>query len=123
MTGQVALMLGVVACAAGRVRSQRERTRRFAGSSIRNVAKPGRRGLATPASATSNGSSARLTPRISPRPASESGRGAWMHAPMLETIGNVPSAHGRAFSRSEEHTSELQSHSDLVCRLLLEKKK
>ena len=24
--------------------------------------------------------------------------------------------------RSEEHTSELQSHSDLVCRLLLEKK-
>src|SRR5438034_6884131 len=32
----------------------------------------------------------------------------------------VPEA-GR--SRSEEHTSELQSHSDLVCRLLLEKKK
>src|SRR5436190_15100298 len=29
----------------------------------------------------------------------------------------------RASMRSEEHTSELQSHSDLVCRLLLEKKK
>src|SRR5437588_7425082 len=29
----------------------------------------------------------------------------------------------RAEGRSEEHTSELQSHSDLVCRLLLEKKK
>src|SRR5947207_7370512 len=29
----------------------------------------------------------------------------------------------RALCRSEEHTSELQSHSDLVCRLLLEKKK
>src|SRR5438034_6631708 len=30
----------------------------------------------------------------------------------------------RSFAnRSEEHTSELQSHSDLVCRLLLEKKK
>src|SRR5215204_7284637 len=28
----------------------------------------------------------------------------------------------RRRSRSEEHTSELQSHSDLVCRLLLEKK-
>src|SRR5438034_3795523 len=28
-----------------------------------------------------------------------------------------------AAGRSEEHTSELQSHSDLVCRLLLEKKK
>src|SRR5438034_2579499 len=27
-----------------------------------------------------------------------------------------------AQNRSEEHTSELQSHSDLVCRLLLEKK-
>src|SRR2546421_7028407 len=27
------------------------------------------------------------------------------------------------FERSEEHTSELQSRSDLVCRLLLEKKK
>src|SRR5437588_7969089 len=27
-----------------------------------------------------------------------------------------------AIARSEEHTSELQSHSDLVCRLLLEKK-
>src|SRR2546421_12934174 len=29
----------------------------------------------------------------------------------------------RSRSRSEEHTSELQSRSDLVCRLLLEKKK
>src|SRR5438034_8934475 len=29
----------------------------------------------------------------------------------------------RDCARSEEHTSELQSHSDLVCRLLLEKKK
>src|SRR5260370_26763230 len=28
-----------------------------------------------------------------------------------------------AMSRSEEHTSELQSHLNLVCRLLLEKKK
>src|SRR5438477_3536434 len=29
----------------------------------------------------------------------------------------------KASSRSEEHTSELQSHVNLVCRLLLEKKK
>src|SRR5277367_7022480 len=29
----------------------------------------------------------------------------------------------RRWPRSEEHTSELQSHHDLVCRLLLEKKK
>src|SRR5260370_28989879 len=30
---------------------------------------------------------------------------------------------GRSAMRSEEHTSELQSHLNLVCRLLLEKKK
>src|SRR5947207_6899158 len=30
--------------------------------------------------------------------------------------------HVNTCERSEEHTSELQSHSDLVCRLLLEKK-
>src|SRR5260221_2830878 len=30
---------------------------------------------------------------------------------------------GKSRARSEEHTSELQSHSDLVCRLLLEKQK
>src|SRR2546421_1157266 len=30
---------------------------------------------------------------------------------------------GKLTQRSEEHTSELQSRSDLVCRLLLEKKK
>src|SRR5260370_41765196 len=35
--------------------------------------------------------------------------------------GNAPGPRG-AF-RSEEHTSELQSHLNLVCRLLLEKKK
>src|SRR5690242_21192665 len=33
--------------------------------------------------------------------------------------GRTPGAYGR----SEEHTSELQSHVNLVCRLLLEKKK
>src|SRR5260221_4609456 len=39
-------------------------------------------------------------------------------------IGSVPTATWwPATRRSEEHTSELQSHSDLVCRLLLEKKK
>src|SRR2546430_9718926 len=32
-------------------------------------------------------------------------------------------AQGAALRRSEEHTSELQSQSNLVCRLLLEKKK
>src|SRR5260370_9626223 len=35
----------------------------------------------------------------------------------------VPNPAASAFGRSEEHTSELQSHLNLVCRLLLEKKK
>src|SRR2546427_1606712 len=35
----------------------------------------------------------------------------------------VSACHWRSASRSEEHTSELQSQSNLVCRLLLEKKK
>src|SRR5438132_8275870 len=39
-------------------------------------------------------------------------------------IHSVADLRGKAIGvRSEEHTSELQSHSDLVCRLLLEKKK
>src|SRR2546430_4512108 len=37
--------------------------------------------------------------------------------------GRPGSAPGRQMLRSEEHTSELQSQSNLVCRLLLEKKK
>src|SRR5260370_15945243 len=34
-----------------------------------------------------------------------------------------PPTRSKSASRSEEHTSELQSHLNLVCRLLLEKKK
>src|SRR2546428_618566 len=48
----------------------------------------------------------RRKPRTAPPPPSRSG-----------------SAPPRSRCRSEEHTSELQSRSDLVCRLLLEKKK
>src|SRR5947207_9285323 len=43
-------------------------------------------------------------------------RGNWSAA-------TAPEAVAAPRRRSEEHTSELQSHSDLVCRLLLEKKK
>src|SRR5438034_7929277 len=39
----------------------------------------------------------------------------------LKTLALAHAAH--VHPRSEEHTSELQSHSDIVCRLLLEKKK
>src|SRR5256886_8913705 len=50
--------------------------------------------------------------------------------PGLGRHGQAPGRHGRRThdkrcprNRSEEHTSELQSQSNLVCRLLLEKKK
>src|SRR5688572_32772925 len=39
------------------------------------------------------------------------------------TTPRAPSWHCKTLPRSEEHTSELQSQSNLVCRLLLEKKK
>src|SRR5436305_9285809 len=42
----------------------------------------------------------------------------WLKRIRIENAGTVP-----AGTRSEEHTSELQSRPHLVCRLLLEKKK
>src|SRR5438034_6697408 len=51
----------------------------------------------------------RVRLRARPRQDSPDSAGSWRSCP--------------APRRSEEHTSELQSHSDLVCRLLLEKKK
>src|SRR2546427_7165975 len=49
---------------------------------------------------------------------SESVANEWLCARLLAELGFAV-----ADSRSEEHTSELQSQSNLVCRLLLEKKK
>src|SRR5437773_5148567 len=46
-------------------------------------------------------------------------RGKVGHFPVLRELTICDSVQ----RRSEEHTSELQSHHDLVCRLLLEKKK
>src|SRR5436190_15034981 len=48
-------------------------------------------------------------------------QGVWTKNPLAEKMSNIH--YYLADPRSEEHTSELQSHSDLVCRLLLEKKK
>src|SRR5438132_10551222 len=42
---------------------------------------------------------------------------------LVTSSSRFESASWALAARSEEHTSELQSHSDLVCRLLLEKKK
>src|SRR5690349_18320611 len=64
-----------------------------------------------------------------------SGAGDLVELPDVRRTGVGPEIHGIAFVgddcatesfpciRSEEHTSELQSRRDLVCRLLLEKKK
>src|SRR5438105_8327928 len=43
-------------------------------------------------------------------------------APLRPSGASLP-GEGRRHTRSEEHTSELQSRVDLVCRLLIEKKK
>src|SRR5260221_9905555 len=49
---------------------------------------------------------------------------ALLESPVFETTPARPGQPRYSLRlRSEEHTSELQSHSDLVCRLLLEKKK
>src|SRR5499427_10758953 len=47
----------------------------------------------------------------------------WMALASIVYLVERECAARRGGERSEEHTSELQSHSDLVCRLLLEKKK
>src|SRR5437773_6241966 len=51
-------------------------------------------------------------------------RGKTVALAFFQTSTRTRISFGTAASRrSEEHTSELQSHHDLVCRLLLEKKK
>src|SRR2546430_13459159 len=72
------------------------------------------------------GGCALLIPPGAPPREHSGNRPSWNHASLS---GNPASrAHGvfgacRTKPRSEEHTSELQSQSNLVCRLLLEKKK
>src|SRR5260221_12386758 len=44
------------------------------------------------------------------------------HGKLIWTLHSDSGHPSRPTTRSEEHTSELQSHSDLVCRLLLAKK-
>src|SRR5260370_19888371 len=50
-------------------------------------------------------------------------RDLFVHAQIAFRIGNGGANQRHVNRRSEEHTSELQSHLNLVCRLLLEKKK
>src|SRR5690242_20865719 len=59
--------------------------------------------------------------------ASPEGETARAHSAPIGKAPHTPvpgsSCECAAYTRSEEHTSELQSHVNLVCRLLLEKKK
>src|SRR5438034_4684497 len=64
--------------------------------------------------------------QAAPGPFPVSAASCWRHAlrkSLLPCSKTSCLAASRSAIRSEEHTSELQSHSDLVCRLLLEKKK
>src|SRR6266540_5822371 len=63
----------------------------------------------------------RYPPRLRTRSATPTGRSATPTRCSLPGCSSAPSWSPPC--RSEEHTSELQSHHDLVCRLLLEKKK
>src|SRR5260370_30530355 len=47
----------------------------------------------------------------------------WARLQLGKTTPQKPGDGSKNFMRSEEHTSELQSHLNIVCRLLLEKKK
>src|SRR3970282_2588310 len=73
---------------------------------------------ATPGEAAAPGFAMALGSRSSAVKQAFSSTGAFC-APRTSTVSTV----GPAPSGSEEHTSELPSHHDLVCRLLLEKKK
>src|SRR5438034_9776785 len=67
-----------------------------------------------------------IFPAVVPRDEGTCGRGVLHDDGVLDLDrrgGRVVAHAGGGLERSEEHTSELQSHSDLVCRLLLEKKK
>src|SRR5256885_2905016 len=56
-------------------------------------------------------------------PASRRSKSSKFASPNPREVQNSMFKRRRALSRSEEHTSELQSPCNLVCRLLLEKKK
>src|SRR5437773_6557183 len=64
---------------------------------------------------------ANVEPIFATLPDRQADRG--QHPRVARVLGTPRRQPDDAGMRSEEHTSELQSHHDLVCRLLLEKKK
>src|SRR5437667_7107829 len=87
-----------------------------------------RAGTAPPSTPTSANRSVHTTnnARLTAIPARDtmmSPRRNWRYLRGLTGTGLAAPNGGAPIRRSEEHTSELQSHHELVCRLLLEKKK
>src|SRR5437667_4679526 len=80
-----------------------------------------RRGWCWSSASTKSRPRSRGIPRARKKPGETDAAFVIRRMPVLESavIGETVSCQ----PRSEEHTSELQSHHDLVCRLLLEKKK
>src|SRR5256886_11096068 len=82
--------------------------------------------LSSPLPAVAPTARPRCWPGTTTRPATQPG--SWTSAAVWGHARRQPDPHCRtgrssSTSRSEEHTSELQSQSNLVCRLLLEKNK
>src|SRR5205085_10630936 len=73
-------------------------------------------------SATAARRSARSSVTSSP-PCPDNGRSLTEPPPVTRQHASIHDLASACQARSEEHTSELQSQSNLVCRLLLEKKK
>src|SRR5690349_22167339 len=64
----------------------------------------------------------RLRPAKPGMPRATASRASWQASSASPEYGRMRAHRRRTSGRSEEHTSELQSRRDLVCRLLLEKK-
>src|SRR5438034_4605055 len=100
----------------------RENSRPLVECSVRRLTRSGATSIPSDVeSATRSNRRSILSLSVPPLHVVERGSGGEAHV-VERGLGGEAGSAGEG-SRSEEHTSELQSHSDLVCRLLLEKKK
>src|SRR6267378_4263777 len=109
MVGWLSTLVGTLYIERGK-RSEVRRTRQIIAAEIERCA------ISIPPAGTPMPPAMSGTPRSSKRSGPSSRRVTWSRSSIFSR--RFPYGH-----RSEEHTSELQSRRDLVCRLLLEKKK